>query len=91
MNENSVFNKIDIYIDSFSAPEDIILRPLARLKGFKGKIRDLSSSLINIERQKDPVGEKSTKIGSHKGGRPLGRRSYFGGLSLRQGLFLPRN
>ena len=60
----SVFNKIDIYIDSFSAPEDIILRPLARLKGFKGKIRDLSSSLINIERQKDPVGEKVHQNGS---------------------------
>ena len=51
----------------------------------KEKIKGLSTSLIKFERKRDPVGEKTTKIGSHKGGRRhLGRRSYFGGLSLRQ-------
>ena len=47
-----------IYIASFSAPKDIILRALARLKGLTGKMRDLSTSLINSEEEKDPVGEK---------------------------------
>ena len=47
---------------------------------WKEKIRDLSSSLINFEREKDPVGEKTTKIGTYKGGRREGRRSYFGGF-----------
>ena len=30
---------------------------------------DLSSSLINFVRSRDPVGEKTTKIGTYKGGR----------------------
>ena len=58
----------------------------------KEKMRDLSSNQINFERERDPVGEKTTKIGTHKGGRRAkraapfvgaaagGRRSYFGGL-----------
>ena len=33
-------------------------------------MRDLSSNQINFERERDPVGEKTTKIGTHKGGRP---------------------
>ena len=57
-----------------------------------GVINDLSSSLINFVRSRDPVGEKTTKIGTYKGGRcalarrpfvggaAKGRRSYFGGL-----------
>ena len=56
-------------------------------------MRDFSSYQINFERERDPVVEKSTKIGTYKGGggrRPPpapfagaaaeGRRSYFGGL-----------
>ena len=34
----------------------------------KEKMRDLSSNQINFERERDPVGEKTTKQGTHKGG-----------------------
>ena len=38
-------------------------------------MRDLSSSSIYFERERDPVGEKTTKIGTYKGGRrPLSVR-----------------
>ena len=51
--------------------------PLARPKRIKRlnqcvvkeQIRDLSSGSIHFERERDPVGEKPTKIGSYKGGR----------------------
>ena len=36
---------------------------------------------MNFERGRDPVGEKTTKIGTYKGGAAAeGRRSYFGGF-----------
>ena len=37
---------------------------------FEMFFNDLSSSLINFVRSRDPVGEKTTKIGTCKGGRP---------------------
>ena len=52
------------------------------LMSLKCFFNDLSSSLINFVRSKEPVGEKTTKIGTYKGGRPplpfVG--SYFGGF-----------
>ena len=51
---------------------------------FKG----LSICRREINKNKASVGEKSTNIGFHKGGRPLGRRSYFGGLSLSDRCFI---
>ena len=40
----------------------------------KEKMQDLSSNQIHFERERDPAGEKTTKIGAAAGG------SYFGGL-----------
>ena len=41
-------------------------------------MRDLSSNQIHFEREKDPVGEKNTKIGTHKGGAArFARRAPF--------------
>ena len=37
----------------------------------KRKIRDLSSSSIHFVRERDPVGVKTNKIGTYKGGRRL--------------------
>ena len=39
------------------------------LMSLKCFFNDLSSSLINFVRSRDPVGEKTTKIGTYKGGR----------------------
>ena len=45
------------------------------LMSLKCFFNDLSSSLINFVRSRDPVGEKTTKIGA----AAFGRRTYKGG------------
>ena len=69
----------------------------------KEKMRDLSSNQIHFERERDPVGEKTTKIGAaasgrrtHEGVRRASRAAPLCGFlfwwsSLRQGLFLSQN
>ena len=48
---------------------------------FERFFNDLSNSLINLVRSRDPVGEKTTKIGTYEGGAAAeGRRSNFCGL-----------
>ena len=47
----------------------------------KEKMRDFSNNQIHFEREKDPVGEKTTKNRNpQRGAAAGGRRSYFGGL-----------
>ena len=60
------------------SPKCIFLIRLCKPKFLSSpKIRDLSSGSINFERERDPVGEKTTKIGA----AAFGRRTYKGGAA----------
>ena len=75
----SLFNEFEICSNEFELFLLMILK--CCLMSLKCFFNDLSSSLINFVRSRDPVGEKTTKIGAAASGRRTHKGgSYFGGF-----------